>query len=90
MSIEAQITELTEYAKRERLEIVEVINEAKTAKVPGREIFNQVLSKIESGQANAILSWHPDRLARNSIDGGKIIYLLDTGYLVDLKFPLLV
>src|SRR3989344_8519753 len=37
--------------------------------------------------ANAILSWHPDRLARNSIDGGKIIYLLDTGKLLDLKFP---
>jgi site-specific DNA recombinase len=26
-------------------------------------------------------------LARNSIDGGKIIYLLDTGKLLDLKFP---
>src|SRR3989344_2269723 len=37
--------------------------------------------------ANAILSWHPDRLARNSIDGGKVIYLLDTGKLLDLKFP---
>jgi len=24
------------------------------------------------------LSWHPDRLARNSVDGGKIIYLVDT------------
>ena len=87
LSTEAQIAELIEYAKRERLEIVEVITEAKTAKVPGREIFNQVLTKIESGQANAILSWHPDRLARNSIDGGKIIYLLDTGKLLDLKFP---
>ncbi|PJA87319.1 MAG: hypothetical protein CO141_00130, partial [Candidatus Moranbacteria bacterium CG_4_9_14_3_um_filter_42_9] len=30
---------------------------------------------------------HPDRLARNSIDGGKIIYLLDTGKILDLKFP---
>ena len=28
-----------------------------------------------------------DRLARNSIDGGKIIYLLDTGKIKDLKFP---
>ena len=28
-----------------------------------------------------------DRLARNSIDGGRIIYLLDTGKLQDLKFP---
>lgn len=26
-----------------------------------------------------IILWHPDRLARNSIDGGQIVYLLDTG-----------
>jgi len=32
------------------------------------------------------LAWHPDKLARNSIDGGKIIYLLDTGKIQDLKF----
>ena len=28
-----------------------------------------------------------DRLARNSIDGGQIVYLLDTGKIKDLKFP---
>ncbi|KKT38465.1 MAG: Recombinase [Candidatus Gottesmanbacteria bacterium GW2011_GWA2_44_17] len=87
LSIEAQIAELKEFAKRENLTITEFITEAKTAKVPGREQFAEVLKKIEKGMANAILSWHPDRLARNSIDGGKIIYLLDTGKLLDLKFP---
>jgi len=34
-----------------------------------------------------ILAWHPDRLARNSVDGGRVIYLLDTGKLASLKFP---
>ena len=87
LSIEAQIAELKEFAKRANLSISEFITEAKTAKVPGREQFAEVLKKIEKGMANAILSWHPDRLARNSIDGGKIIYLLDTGKLLDLKFP---
>jgi len=87
LSIEAQIAELKEFAKRENLFITEFITEAKTAKVPGREQFAEALKKIEKGMANAILSWHPDRLARNSIDGGKIIYLLDTGKLLDLKFP---
>jgi len=29
----------------------------------------------------------PDRLARNSVDGGKVIYLLDCGHLAILKFP---
>lgn len=87
LSIEAQIAELKEFAKRENLTLSEFITEAKTAKVPGRGQFELVLKKIEKGEANGILSWHPDRLARNSIDGGKIIYLLDTGKLLDLKFP---
>lgn len=42
---------------------------------------------IENGKANGVLSWHPDRLARNSVDGGHIIYLLDQALLVALKFP---
>ncbi|MFC1790683.1 recombinase family protein, partial [Patescibacteria group bacterium] len=42
---------------------------------------------IKAGRAEGFLAWHPDRLARNSIDGGRIIYLLDTGKLKDLKFP---
>ncbi len=87
LSIEGQIAELKEFAKRENLEIVSFIEESKTAKVPGREKFDELLKRIEKGEAQGILSWHPDRLARNSIDGGKIIYLLDTGKLKDLKFP---
>ena len=87
LSIEAQIAELKEFAKKENLSVTEFIAEAKTAKVPGRGQFELVLKKIEKGEVNGILSWHPDRLARNSIDGGKIIYLLDTGKLLDLKFP---
>jgi len=87
LSIETQIAELKEFAKRDNLTVSEFITEAKTAKVPGRVQFEIVLKKIEKGEANGILSWHPDRLARNSIDGGKIIYLLDTGKLLDLKFP---
>ncbi len=46
-----------------------------------------MLARIERDEAQGILAWHPDRLARNSIDGGKIIYLLDTEKIKDLKFP---
>jgi DNA invertase Pin-like site-specific DNA recombinase len=87
LSIEAQIAELQEFAKREKIEIVEFVEEAKTAKAPGREKFSEVIQKLERGLAQGIIAWHPDRLARNSIDGGKIIYLLDTGKIKDLKFP---
>ena len=87
LSIEAQITELKEFAAKEKLEIAASLCEAKTAKEPGRIVFNEMIERIESGEADGILAWHPDRLARNSIDGGRIIYLADTGKINFLKFP---
>ena len=87
LSIESQISELKEFAAKEKLEIVASLSEAKTAKEPGRKVFGEMLDRICAGEAGGILAWHPDRLARNSIDGGKIIYLLDTGKIKDLKFP---
>ncbi|MBI2415636.1 MAG: recombinase family protein [Candidatus Kerfeldbacteria bacterium] len=86
LSIEAQIAELQELATKERLQVIEILTESRTAKEPGRPIFNDLLRRIENGEAAGILSWHPDRLARNSVDGGKIIYLVDTGKLQALKF----
>ena len=87
LSIESQLSELKEFAAKEKLEIVASLSEAKTAKEPGRKVFGEMLDRICAGEAGGILAWHPDRLARNSIDGGKIIYLLDTGKIKDLKFP---
>ncbi len=87
LSIEAQLTELRDFAKQNSLFVVKEYYESKTAKEPGREVFNEMLSEIEKGVAQGILAWNPDRLARNSIDGGKVIYLVDTGKITSLKFP---
>ena len=87
LSIEAQVTELRTFAKNEGLEIIDEVIEKKSAKNPGRVIFGEMLKRIEKGEANGIVSWHPDRLARNSVDGGQIVYLLDIGKLASLKFP---
>jgi len=56
LSIEAQIAELSEYAEREHLEIVQEFVESQTAKEPGRPIFNQMLSLIEKGFAQGNFS----------------------------------
>ncbi len=87
LSIEAQLVELREFAAKEKLEIVASFQEAKTAKEPGRMKFAEMLSFLEQGKAEGILSWHPDRLARNSVDGGKIIHFVDRGLIKSLKFP---
>ncbi|MFH1820467.1 MAG: recombinase family protein, partial [Candidatus Nealsonbacteria bacterium] len=87
LSIESQLAELREFATKEKLEIVTSLCETKTAKEPGRTKFAEMLSLIEKGKAEGILSWHPDRLARNSVDGGKIIHFVDRGLIKSLKFP---
>jgi DNA invertase Pin-like site-specific DNA recombinase len=75
LSIESQRQELKRFAERENLEIVAVIEEARSAKSPGRSVFNAMLKRIERGEADGILAWHPDRLARNALDGGQIILI---------------
>ena len=87
LSIESQLQELKDFAKREDLKIIDEFNESKTAKEPERKVFNLMLSRIEKENIEGILAWHPDRLARNSIDGGRIKYLIDIGKIRDLKFP---
>ena len=87
LSIQAQLFELHEFAKREGLAVIHIYEESRTAKAPGRPQFNLMLSEIEKGKAQGILAWHPDRLARNSVDGGRVVYLVDTGKLQDLRFP---
>ena len=86
-SISDQLAELKLLAIKEDIDIIDIFVEKQTAKSPGRPVFNEMLLRIEQGEANGILAWHPDRLARNSVDGGKVIYLLDTGKIAELKFP---
>ena len=66
--------------------ISHVFQEARSAKRPGRPIFNAMIARIEAGEAQGIIAWHPDRLSRNAVDAGMIIDLIDRGKLVDLKF----
>ena len=87
LSIEAQLVELRAYARNENLQIIDELIEKQSAKVPRRPVFDRMLKQIEAGKAKGIIAWHPDRLARNSIDGGQIIYLLDQTRLNSLKFP---
>jgi site-specific DNA recombinase len=87
LSIESQRRELQQlFLDRADIEIVHVYEESFSAKAPGRPLFDEMIKRIERREADGIIAWHPDRLARNSVDGGRIIYLLDRALLKDLKF----
>ena len=87
LSIDSQKSELESVAKKERVNIVNRFEESHSAKDPGRKIFNEIIGRIEKGEANAILAWHPNRLSRNSIDTGYLIYLMDQNKLLEIRTP---
>lgn len=63
------------------------LQESRSAKVPGRPIFDQLVQMIENGNANGIILLNPSRLSRNTVDTGRIIYLMDQGKLHEVVTP---
>ncbi len=85
LSIESQIDELKSIAKKENLKILNIFTESKSAKEPGRPVFNELINRIYNGEAKGILCWKLDRLARNPVDGGQISWLLQQGVIESIK-----
>ncbi|NBS71680.1 recombinase family protein, partial [bacterium] len=88
-AIPDQIADCLDTAKRLGipLENIKVIKEQESAKEPDiRPLFGAMVEEIKRGKYDAILTWHPDRLARNMADAGKIIDLLDKKIIKNLSF----
>jgi DNA invertase Pin-like site-specific DNA recombinase len=76
LSIESQTRELEQLAAKLNLPIAEILTESKSAKDPGRPVFNQMMHRLYRGDAAGIICWKLDRLARNPVDGGSIIWAI--------------
>src|SRR5580704_14285194 len=87
LSLPAQENEMDSLSKREGLHIKHLFEESRTAKEPGRPIFNEMLDRIERGEANGILCWDIDRLYRNPIDEGRVRWLLQNGIIASIRTP---
>lgn len=86
LSIDSQIKEMLEIAKRENLEVVDIRRESHSAKASGtRPVFTKLLEDIRKGQFNGILTWAPDRLSRNGGDLGALVDLMDQKLLIEIK-----
>lgn len=69
------------------LDIIEIVSESKSAFKPyNRPEFARMLERIQSGEADGIIAWHPDRLSRNEIDAASITYFVRTNVIKDLRF----
>jgi site-specific DNA recombinase len=78
-SIEDQLREVNKEVERKGIKIVRIFEESKSAKKPGREQFMEMMTMIKRGEANGIVCWKLNRLARNPVDGGEIQWLLQQG-----------
>ena len=86
LSIDSQIKEMLQMAERDNLEIVEIKKESHSAKEAGtRPVFNEIVDEIKSGKFNGILTWAPDRISRNAGDLGRIVDLMDSGVLQEIR-----
>ena len=87
LSIDKQDSQLRGVIERNALAPIFLPPEERSAKYPGRPIFNDMMDRIESGEARYIAVWALSRLSRNPIDGGKVIFALDTGKLLAIYTP---
>lgn len=86
MSIDSQIKEMTELARRDNLYIKNIYKESHSAKSSGtRQVFNQLLNDIREKTFTGILTWAPDRLSRNAGDLGMLVDLMDQEKLLQIR-----
>jgi len=85
LSIESQQSELKKLAEKLNLEVIDILSESRSAKAPGRPVFDEMIERIEKKEADGIICWKLDRLARNPIDGGKIIWMLQQGVIKHIQ-----
>lgn len=89
-SVEDQVRECEDYANRCGFHYSkeEIVVEKASARYPDiRPLFRKMLKNIEIGKYQGIITWHPDRLARNMKEAGEIIDMLDSHILEELRFP---
>lgn len=86
LSIDSQIKEMEKMATADNLEIVAMKRESHSAKEAGqRPVFNEIVDELKAGKYNGILTWAPDRIARNAGDLGRIVDLMDQKKLIEIR-----
>lgn len=87
LSIGAQVSELEALAGLRGIVVSRVFEESQSARRPGRPKFNEMMELVDKRKIDGVLCWKPDRLARNMVDGGRVIDALDRAVLIEIISP---
>ena len=85
MSIESQKNEMTCLANKLGVRIEKIYEEQMSAKKTGRPVFNEMLDYLARYKDCVVLAWKVDRLTRNIFDGARIIELLESGNIKEIR-----
>lgn len=87
LSIEGQLKELKKLVAERGYAPIWLASEERSAHKTGRPVFADMCERIEAGEARVIVTWAANRLARNALDGGRLIHFLHTGQLLKIVTP---
>ena len=86
LSLDTQKTITDDIALRHGLEVIETIQEARSAKIAGnRPLFTSMIARIRDGEAEGIIVAHLDRLARNERELADLIELRQDNKLKEVR-----
>ena len=85
-SIDDQIERLKDLSLSLGIKVIDIFIESKSAKKPSnRPIFEDMMTRVEKGEADGILCWQINRLSRNPIDSARIQWLLQQEILKSIQ-----
>jgi len=84
LSIEGQLQVARKLVSQHHLAPIYLPAEQESAYRKGRPIFNDLMDKIERGEARHIVCWDAKRLSRNPIDAGRILQAMSDDKLLSI------